>query len=222
MRKLLLMSIIAVLGLPPVSTASTSQSPIEDYVDGITTSLPKIVHARPRRIEGTLTVGRHKMDFASGGTNWSIPYGDFPVTPESVGSWGSRHGAIGLNDGTIYDKQLGRDRDGIEIHASGHMASAGCVVVSHSDFGALKKEVTALIATFGRAFLHIGPDGASITPEKRSPLQPFIYLAENKSPEHTIEHVVNSKHYHKQHRHADRERNHRHYIHHHYRRYAAS
>lgn len=119
---------------------------------------------RPRKLGGFLVIMGIRFPFVSGGAGWSIPYGHYPID-DSVGRWGARHGALGLNGGTIYDVQLGRDRDGIEIHEQHHGATAGCVGISDR-FRELKVAIAVMVETFGGAFLHITPAGATITPWK--------------------------------------------------------
>lgn len=148
----------------------------DGYEDGIAAPMPKVVRSRPNLIEGTLEIAGKKFRFASGGNGWSIPYGTFEITPSAVGSWGARHGAVGLANDSIYDRQLGRNRDGIEMHASSHFTSAGCVVVDQ--WVEFKRTLFAFIDGMGQAFLHVGPTGAIITAAKTSPLPPMIYLAE--------------------------------------------
>jgi len=87
------------------------------------------------------------------GVGLSIFYGDLEITPEAIGSWGKRHHAIGLASDSIYDGQLGRDREGIEIHGSHHMESAGCVLVDPSVFEELRHAIIAMTDDAGRAFL---------------------------------------------------------------------
>ena len=149
------------------------------------TPMPKIVRRRPYRLAGSLRIGDMIFDFASGGSGWSIPYGSYPID-NSAGSWGKRHGAIGLNDDTIWDPQLGRHREGIEIHSSNHDTSAGCVITSK--FSKLKAAIFAMIKASGQAFLHIGPTGAAITPTKVSPLPPVIYVAEHHDDDRVVDH----------------------------------
>ena len=72
---------------------------------------------RPKQLTGIITVEGKEYEFGSGGHGQSIPYGDYLITPDAVGSWGSKHGAIGISNGTMPDPKLRRDRDGIELHA---------------------------------------------------------------------------------------------------------
>ena len=158
---------------------------------------PKIVTHRPRLLEGALTIGNSHYQFASGGNGWSIPLGTVRITPETVGSWGSRHGAIGLAEDTIYDPQLGRDREGIELHPASHMASAGCVVIDRSRWTEFKRKVMAMIEDAGQAFLHIGLNGAAITPTRASPLPPIIYIATKEREDEPRHRRVRYAHHHR-------------------------
>ncbi len=195
-----------------VYRTSEPPAPFDGFMDGMAMPLPPVIHKRPYRMTGTLTIGRLDFNYASGGSGWSIPYGDFPITPEDIGDWGRRHGAIGINGNTIPDKQLGRDREGIEIHAAYHMASAGCIVVQ--EFDRLKHAIMGLINDDGHAFLHVGPTGAAITAEKASPLPSIIYLAEHVADEER--HAENHHH-----RHIAEDLPHRkHYAHHRLNHYA--
>jgi len=138
----------------------------EGWQDGLTTSAhiePIELPRRPRQIVGEIEIGGARFHFVSGGYGWSIPYGHHEVTPSDVGPWGSRHGALGLDGDTMWDKQLHRDREGIEIHAA-EGGTAGCVGVR--DFRSFKRAVLAMIDKFGSAFLHVFPGGAAVTPQK--------------------------------------------------------
>ena len=138
----------------------------EGWQDGLTTSahLPPVeLPRRPRQIVGEIEIGGVKFHFVSGGYGWSIPYGHHEITPSDVGPWGQRHGALGLDGDTMWDKQLRRDREGIEIHAA-RGGTAGCVGVR--DFQTFKHAVHAMIEKFGSAFLHVLPGGAAVTPQK--------------------------------------------------------
>ena len=133
----------AILGIP------------EGFEDGIATAVPVLTHA-PARILGFLEVGDLRVRFGSGGAGYSLDYGDYRITPDDVGSWGSRHGALGIahdSGCTIYDERLRRDRCGVEIHAdtNGELRTEGCVAVK--EFGKVKAAVLAMISEFGHAFL---------------------------------------------------------------------
>jgi hypothetical protein len=117
--------------------------------------------------------GFGKFHWGSGGAgSGSIPYGDYPITPGTVGPWGSAHGAIGLNNNAIRDPKTGRLREGIELHASSsrdldHLYTLGCFAVPQNEWPAFKRHLLSEIANNGPMYLHIGPNGtateASIT-----------------------------------------------------------
>ena len=47
---------------------------------------------------GKLEIMDKIYNFGTGGHGrGSIPFGDYPVTPNEVGHWGERHDAIGIN-----------------------------------------------------------------------------------------------------------------------------
>ena len=145
------------------------------YEDGLTTSAPIIVRQRPYHFDGTLQIADASFDFGTGGYGrGSVPYGDWEID-DSEGDWGKRHKALGLNGDEIYDRQLGRDREGIEMHAAYHLASAGCVAVENWDKARAK--ILAMVNQFGHAFLHIWPDMATVTPE-RSTGRAIVFLTE--------------------------------------------
>jgi len=124
---------------------------------------PFVAHT-PARISGEIEIAGATFPFGSGGHGWSIPYGDYLITPKDVGSWGSRHGALGIAGGEIYDKRLGRDRIAIELHhpTNGALMTAGCVAVENWE--SFKRKVLAMIDQFGHAFLHIDPRGSRVSP----------------------------------------------------------
>ena len=99
---------------------------------------------------------------------------DLESLPQAISSWGKRHHAPGLATYSIYDRQLGRDREGIEIHSSHHMKSAGCVIVDPNIFEELGHAIIAMINEAGSAFLNIRLDGVAITASKASPFPPII------------------------------------------------
>ena len=145
------------------------------YEDGLTTSPPIIVRQRPYHFEGKLTIADASFDFGTGGYGrGSVPYGDWPID-DSEGDWGKRHKALGLNGDEIYDRQLGRDREGIEMHGAYHLASAGCVAIENWDKARAK--ILAMVNQFGHAFLHIWPGMATVTPE-RSTGRAIVVLTE--------------------------------------------
>jgi hypothetical protein len=169
----------------------------------------KIVTHRPYHLTGELKIGNQSFKYGSGGNGASIPYGDHKITPGALGSWGEHHKAIGLADGTIPDPQLDRDREGIEIHAADHLESAGCIVVLEKYFKALKEAIQSMIAANGQAFLHVHPDGVSITPEQNFDSS-VIYVAQ-KEPIKTKHHSEQQK------QHTERHRHHTHIAQHHHR-----
>ncbi len=187
------------------------------FADGMAQPYPAIIRRRPYRIVGTIKIAGLEFDFGSGGHGrGSIPYGDYPVTtdPKELGGWGRRHGALGLahNDG-IYDPQIGDTREGIEIHAARHLASAGCIAIK--EFDKAKHAILHMISETGAAFLHIWPGIASITPT-RAEAAPVIYLAQRiADEEHRSDNYNRHKHkrlaHHLPHRHN--------YAHHHVRRH---
>lgn len=151
----------------------------EGFADGMAAPMPKIVRVRPYRIAGIVDVAGKQFGFVTGGwRRGSMPYGDFPITPDEVGPWGSAHGAIGLNDNSMWDPQLNDSREGVEMHAGDDGASAGCFVIASHDWRAFKSAVFGMIDKFGQAFLHFSAAGAAITATKTSPLPPVIYIAE--------------------------------------------
>ncbi|HEY5064013.1 MAG TPA: hypothetical protein VIJ04_04170 [Xanthobacteraceae bacterium] len=121
--------------------------------------------ARPKQITGTMTVEGKEYQFGSGGRGQSIPYGDYLITPDAIGSWGSRHGAIGVANGTIPDPKLHRDRDGIELHAAGNskLETDGCVSIRKDQWPEFRKQVLALAKENKRVYLHVSEQGASVS-----------------------------------------------------------
>ena len=106
------------------------------------------------------------------GKYWSIPYGDYPVTPNApTGDWAHKAGAIPIANNVIPDPQLGRNRIGIMIH-SGSAASLdelytqGCFKVDPDDWPAVRSEILKE-ASNGPLYLHVQPGGvASFTNTK--------------------------------------------------------
>ena len=75
---------------------------------------------RPEYQHGVGTIGSTQFHWGSGmpGKYWSIPYGDYPVTPNApTGAWAHQAGAIPIANNVIPDPQLGRNRIGIMIHS---------------------------------------------------------------------------------------------------------
>jgi hypothetical protein len=118
-------------------------------------------------IGGTIEVEGRQYRFGSGGAgNASIPAGDYPITPGAIGPWGRAHGAIGINNNRIWDERLHRDRQGIELHSgsSDALITEGCIAIAGSQWPEFKARVLQMIRDHGSAYLHVGPNGASITP----------------------------------------------------------
>lgn len=119
------------------------------------------------RIEGTMRIADAEFEFVSGGKGAPIPPGDYAISPDSQGSWGARHGALdltGSDRGVIRDPQLGRDREGIELHG-GSFATLGCVAIKQ--WAKAKRKILSMIKA-GGAFLHVSPGAVSITPIRSS------------------------------------------------------
>ena len=100
------------------------------------------------------------------GKYWSIPYGDYPVTPNApTGDWAHKACAIPIDNNVIPDPQLGRNRIGIMIH-SGSAASLdqlyteGCFKVDPDDWPAVRQEILAEAAK-GPLYLHVQPGGVA-------------------------------------------------------------
>ena len=203
-----------------VQTLQQFTAPIGQLMSGFSHAIEQLFPRRPYHIKGVIAVGDKHFEFVSGGAGWSIPYGDHRITPEDVGSWGARHGAMGLNhDDPIYDPQLHRNREGIELHPAHGDRTEGCVGI-RDGWSAFKKAVLAMIDNAGSAFLHIGPEGAAITPAKASPLPVTTQVADNSDdtpPQHEQRAEGRHKHHHVEeaHRHLHHHRyalkHHRHY-----------
>jgi hypothetical protein len=159
----------------------------EGFEDGITTSLPVLAHG-PSRLRGTLEVAGIRVPYGSGGAGYALDYGDYRITPDDVGSWGARHGAIGLAHDEIWDARLHRYREGIEIHAAmnDRLITEGCVAIARRQWQGVKRAILAMIDESGRAFLHIDPSGARIEPDPN----PVVMLAnsEPRIKERRVEH----------------------------------
>ena len=123
---------------------------------------------RPQYQHGVGTIGGQSFHWGSGmpGKYWSIPYGDYPVTPNApTGDWAHKAGAIPIANNVIPDPQLGRNRIGIMIH-SGSAASLdqlyteGCFKVDPDDWPAVRQEILAEAAK-GPLYLHVQPGGVA-------------------------------------------------------------
>ena len=133
-------------------------------------------YSYPGHIMGQLKLGDESYRFGSGGVRGasSIPFGDYPITPNGIGPWGRAHGALGINNDHIYDKALGRMREGIEMHIghSMNLITEGCLAFDKEQFPKLKARIAEMIKRNGAAYLHVGKNGASITPRRAEGLNP--------------------------------------------------
>ena len=165
MRGIIVAAIL--LTATPALAIQVAQTSTTDLIaNGAGTSSPELKTApkTPCRLTGAIDVDGVSYAYGSGGYGCSIPAGDHQITPDEVGSWGARHGAMGIAHGEMWDSRLGREREGIEIHAdlNGSMKTEGCVAIVK--FNEFKRKVLAMIAEFGRAFLHIDVTGARVSP----------------------------------------------------------
>lgn len=132
------------------------------------TSIPSVIlKSRPFRLLGHIRIAGDLYRFGSGGLHGhpSIPYGDYRITPNDVGPWGARHGALGINyDRDIHDPKWKRPREGIEIHAASMLVTEGCLGIERRRWPKAKKAILTMIRTYGRAFLHVWPNAISVTP----------------------------------------------------------
>jgi hypothetical protein len=153
-----------------------------------TGALPGFGGGGPSHIGGLLSLGGESFHFGSGGgLRQHIPFGDYPITPGSIGPWGMAHGAIGLNNNAIWDSSLNRMRTGIEMHP-GHgdaLFTAGCIAIAKGEWPAFKSKVQELMHLHGQAFLHVGRGGASITPN-RSTVTPYHRPEQAHGPIHNV------------------------------------
>ena len=81
--------------------------------------------------------------WGGGSYHWrrlSTPYGDFPITPDTVGPWGQAHGALGINNNAIWDPQHNRMTGGIELHSGmdDELLTEGCIAIAGSKVGSLE------------------------------------------------------------------------------------
>lgn len=147
------------------------------WEDGLSSPKPIIVAGpRPAVLTGTLMVAGQRYAFVSGGAGLSIPYNDYEISPNSQGSWGSRHGALDLTGSArsiIPDRQAGRNRLGIELH-EGHGRTEGCMGIDR--WREAKAQIVGMIKKFGRAFLHVWPGTVFVSPD-RSPGRQVVVLA---------------------------------------------
>ena len=129
---------------------------------------------RPQYQHGTGTIGDQTFHWGSGspGQYWSIPYGDYPVTPDApTGDWAHKAGAIPIANNVIPDAQLGRDRIGIMIHSGSSdsldkLYTQGCFKVAPSEWPQVRAEILKEAGS-GPLYLHVQPGGqASFTNTK--------------------------------------------------------
>lgn len=148
----------------PAPAPAVADYPPVGFIPAIITAIVEAA-ARPFRLVGLISLDGRDFRYVSGGRGrGSIPYGSYEITPGAVGSWGRRHGAVGLSGGEIEDpKYPRRPREGIELHAAYGSQTAGCVGVR--EWRAFKSALLGAIRRYGRAFLNVGPGGAaSVTP----------------------------------------------------------
>jgi hypothetical protein len=125
----------------------------------------------PGHIGGTLEMEGRQYKFGSGGAGYaSIPPGDYPITPGTIGPWGQAHGALGINYNQIWDERLRRYREGIELHSgsSDELITEGCMAIAGDQWPEFKVRVKDMISKYGSAYLHVGPDGARVSPGKNT------------------------------------------------------
>ena len=116
-------------------------------------------------LSGAVKLEGESYDYGSGngkGKN-SIPIGTYPITPGTIGPWGRANNALGINNNQIWDKTLGRMRDGIEFHAASNAnkMSAGCIAIAKERYEKFRAHVLEFTKKNGAAYLTIGPDGAA-------------------------------------------------------------
>ena len=187
--------------------------PILEAPVAILAAVGQAIGPAPRRLRGTMLINDERIPYGSGGHGYSIPYGDYRITPDAVGPWGARHGAIGIAGGEIWDKRLHRYREGIELHRgyNKELITSGCVVVPGRAFGKLKSKIFAMMKDFGHAFLHVGPMGALI-----SPIGGAVIVAADAEPRHQDDRANERPTRHRRHRHYEVRHRHRYWRRHRY------
>ena len=123
---------------------------------------------RPQYQYGTGTIGGQQFHWGSGmpGKYWSIPYGDYPVTPNApTGAWAHQAGAIPIANNVIPDPQLGRNRIGIMIHSGSsdsldQLYTQGCFKVAPQEWPTVRAEILKE-ADNGPLYLHVQPGGVA-------------------------------------------------------------
>ena len=123
---------------------------------------------RPQYQHGIGTIGGSQFHWGSGepGKYWSIPYGDYPVTPNApTGAWAQSAGAIPIANNVIADPLLHRDRIGIMIHSGSsdsldQLYTQGCFKVAPQEWPAVRSQILAE-ANKGPLYLHVAPGGVA-------------------------------------------------------------
>jgi hypothetical protein len=123
---------------------------------------------RPQYQHGVGTIGGTQFHWGSGtpGQYWSIPYGDYPVTPNApTGAWAHQVGAIPIANNVIPDPLLGRNRIGIMIHSGSaqsldQLYTEGCFKVDPQDWPNVRSQILAE-ADKGPLYLHVAPGGVA-------------------------------------------------------------
>ena len=123
---------------------------------------------RPQYQHGVGTIGGTQFHWGSGtpGKYWSIPYGDYPVTPNApTGAWAHQAGAIPIANNVIPDPLLGRNRIGIMIHSGSapdldQLYTQGCFKVDPQDWPNVRSQILAQ-ADKGPLYLHVAPGGVA-------------------------------------------------------------
>jgi hypothetical protein len=123
---------------------------------------------RPEYQHGVGTIGGQTFHWGSGtpGKYWSIPYGDYPVTPSApTGAWAHQAGAIPIANNVIPDPLLGRNRIGIMIHSGSapsldQLYTEGCFKVDPQDWPNVRSQILAQ-ADKGPLYLHVAPGGVA-------------------------------------------------------------
>jgi hypothetical protein len=120
---------------------------------------------RPGYFTGTLSFNGQQFPFGTGGAGrGSIPYGNYPITPGTIGPWGQANGAIGINNNAIQDTKIGATRQGIELHAGTNpkLITQGCIAIAGNQWQQFRSQVMQRINNGEKLTLNVGPNGASI------------------------------------------------------------
>ena len=132
---------------------------------------------------GNLEFNGKKYPFGSGISAESphLPWGDYILTPNEMGSWGVAHHAIGINHNKIWDASLNRFRLGCEIHA-GHLPylfSHGCIAITPNEYPEFRESLLKYISEKGNAFIHVHPEGACINDSLENPFKVIQSVVSN-------------------------------------------